>query len=217
MKLTRLAIIPATALLVSACGNADAPTVVAPTESVTEAAPATQAAPEAPATVTVTQEAPEPEAKPETQPEPKPETEPEPKEKEKAAGGEVTEGQATLGDTWVYDDGIEVTVAKGEKFEPSDTSAGGEGFDDYVKFAVTVTNNTGESFDPSSTYITVQSGTSEGNQIFDSGANIKGGPSTTLLDGRSVSYDVAFGVDDPKDVVMEIRPSFDYDPAIFTS
>lgn len=220
MKLTRLALIPVAALLLSACGDDDAPIAEAPTESVAEAAPATSE-PEAPATVTVTQEAAEPEAtteEPEAEAEATEEPEPEAAPAEEGgAENEITEGEGKFGDTWVYDDGIEVMVAAGEKFTPSDTSAGGEGFDDFVKFTITLTNNSGESFDPSSTYSTVQSGTSEGDQVFDSAADIAGSPSTTLLDGRSVSYDIVFGVEDPDDLVMEISPSFDYDAAIFTS
>ena len=40
---------------------------------------------------------------------------------------------------------------------------------------------------------------------------------TTLLPGRSATWQVAFGVGDPDDLVMEASPSFEYDPAIITN
>lgn len=44
-----------------------------------------------------------------------------------------------------------------------------------------------------------------------------GGSESSLLPGRTISFDAAYGVDDPKDVVVEFAPSWDHAYAYWTS
>lgn len=191
MKLTRLATtLPVCALLLSACGTEGTPQADAPTVTVTETvtAPADDAEDEAEA---------------------------DPTEEKVESDGDSSEGEASFGDTWTWGDGLEVTVSKPGAFKPGEYSAGGEGYDQHVKSTVTIDNKTGEPFDASLVFSTVQSGTSEGEEVFDEG--LDGSPSTTLLDGRTVDFVAGFGVEDPDDLVLELTPSFDHDAAIFTN
>ena len=84
--------------------------------------------------------------------------------------------------------------------------------------SIVLTNGTDENFDPSSFSVNLQSGTTEGSQVYDS-EQLGESPSTTLLPGRSATFKVAFGVTDPEDLVMEVSPTFgfDYESAIFTN
>lgn len=123
-------------------------------------------------------------------------------------------GNFTDNNVFEWEDGLVVTVAGLEEFTPSDTAA----FDDspaYVRFTVTITNNTGAEYEPLDFWTTMQSGGAEATSVFDEG--LDGSPSTTLLDGRDVSFGVGYGVDDAADLVLEVSPSFEHDPAIFTT
>ncbi len=64
---------------------------------------------------------------------------------------------------------------------------------------------------------TLQSSNVEAAQVFDSEQGISGPPATTLLPGRESAFQVVFGVMDPADLVLEVTPGFEYEPAIFTS
>lgn len=121
---------------------------------------------------------------------------------------------AAFGDTWTWSDGIESVIEGPEKYEPSE-GVEVESAEAHVMFTITVTNNSGEPFDPSLGHVTVQSGGREAEEVFDSANGIVGGPEGTLIDGRSVSWDAAFGVLDPKDIVLEFTPSFDHESGIY--
>lgn len=207
MKINRFAIVlPVSALLLSACGTDGAPQADAPTVTVTETvtAPADDGEAEVAEEAKAAKE--EKAAEEEAAPEPTEEVEPE---------GDTSEGQASFGDTWTWEDGLEITVSEPEAFKPGEYSAGGEGYDSHVKFDVTIENKSGEPFDASLVYLTMQSGTSEGEEVFDDG--LEGSPSTTLLDGRKVTFTSGFGVEDPSDLVLEVTPDFEYDAALFTN
>ena len=77
-------------------------------------------------------------------------------------------------------------------------------------------NKTGKPWDPSLISATVQSSNKEGEQVYDS-EKLGDEPSTKLLKGREVKFKIAFGVADPKDLVLEIAPDFEHESAIFTS
>lgn len=203
-----LALLPAVVLL-TACGGtggtvAEDPAAGdnRPTATVTVTAPAGEAATPATETVTVTVT--------ET-------VEAASEADEGADESAVSSGNAKFGETWAFEDGLQVTVSKPETFKPDEWSMGGEGYDHAVRFTVTIVNKTGENFDPTMFHATVQSGDREGDQIFDSANGLEGAPSTVILDGRETTFDIGFGVDDPKDIVMELTVSWDHDEAIFTS
>lgn len=125
-------------------------------------------------------------------------------------------GEAIFGDTYSYEDGVSITVAPPEEFNPSATAA----FDaapSYVRFTVTLANDGTGSFDASLASASVQSGNHEGSEVFDSEQGLEGAPYTSVLTGRTVSWDIGFGVDDPEDVVLQISPSWEHEPAVFVS
>lgn len=129
----------------------------------------------------------------------------------------ASEGMPVLsfGEAFAYVDGIQVTVGKptpmtsGEWASPADTKGSA--------FTVTIVNDSEAPFDPSMAYLSVQSGNTESEEIFDSEAGFVGAPDTTLLPGREATFDVAFAMSDPSDVVVEISPSWEHDAALYAT
>jgi hypothetical protein len=135
-----------------------------------------------------------------------------------ASGEEVETLAAGLGETVTYPDGLAVSVSGAEPFTPTEWAAGTEGFTQFVRMDVTITNGTDEAFDPSLAFVTASSGGVEASSVFDSEAGVGGGPTTQVLPGASVTFAVAFGVSDPADLVVEVEPGpFEYDSALFAS
>jgi hypothetical protein len=123
-----------------------------------------------------------------------------------------------FGDIAVYEDGLEVGVSAPVAFTPSDTAAGNEGFTQFVRIDVTLTNGTAETFDPTFAYVTVSSGGAEGSQVFDAANEISSTPSTSVLPGQSMTFPVVFGVTDPADLTMEVNVgAWEYDAVIFST
>lgn len=113
-------------------------------------------------------------------------------------------------------EGIRVTVGEVREFTPGEYAAEmGDGASAYVAFTITVENTGSEDFDPSMLHETLQSGSSEAEQVFDTENGIDGAPDTVLLPGRSAEYDVAFGVEDPTDLVLELSPSWELEPGVW--
>jgi len=123
----------------------------------------------------------------------------------------------TFGKAFTWENGISATVSAPKAYRRSDTGFGGESFKHAVQFTITIVNRSGKAFDPSTATATVQSGDVEGDEIFDSAHGINGSPDTKILDGRQARYKVAFGVSNPKDIVFEFTPGFEYDSAIWTT
>lgn len=215
----------AAALLLAACGDEPPATQNAATETVTvtgtaEAAATVTVTEEAGAgatvTVTETAEAGAPETVTETVTAVAAEdAEPEEEEPEADPEPEADSGEIAFGETWTWDDGVSVTVSEPEAYTPGEYSFGGEGYDEHVLFTVTVANESGAGIDLNLFTVSVQSGRTEGEQIFDSENGVDGSPMTTLLDGRDVEFIVAFGIEDPDDIVMQLAPTFDHDDAYF--
>lgn len=63
----------------------------------------------------------------------------------------------------------------------------------------------------------VQSGDTDGDQIFDAENGIDRAPATKLLPTRQTKFNVGFGVTTPSDLVVQVTPKFDYDDSLFTS
>ena len=125
--------------------------------------------------------------------------------------------QAKFGQTYGWPEGLEVSVAPGVAFTPSDTSSA-DPANAYLSFTVTITNRTGKPYDPSLFYVSAESSGKEADQVFDSANGFTGSPSTSVLDGHQSIFAIGFGVTDPADVVMELTPGFDYDgKAFFTN
>ena len=143
-------------------------------------------------------------------------TEPEVTDPDSVDSQEVDVGQAIFGETFTYEDGVSITVDPPEIFSPSEFAAHDEA-PSYVRFTITLVNDSTDSFDASFALTNAQSGQSEAAGIYDFDQGLEGPPHTSLLPGRTVSWDVGFGVEDPEDVVLEISPSWDHEAAIFVS
>lgn len=121
----------------------------------------------------------------------------------------------SFGDAFLYDDGVQVTVGA-----PTPMTSGPYAIPENAKgsaFTVTIVNGTDAPFDPSMAHVTVQSGNTEAEAIFDSEGGYGGPPDTTLLPGREATYDVAFATSDASDIVLEMTPSFSHAPALYTT
>lgn len=138
---------------------------------------------------------------------------------DEAADDEAADaGSDTLafGETATFEDGISVTVGKPQKFQPTEWAS----FDkapSYVKFKVTIVNGTDAAYDASGAFVTVQSGDLEAGEVFDTERGLDGSPMTKVLPGRQSSYWVGFGVQTPKDIVMDFQVDWDHDAAVFTN
>ena len=135
---------------------------------------------------------------------------------EEPAPPEEAPVSGVFGDTVSYDDGISVTVEPPSEFSPSETAAFEEA-PSYVRFSITVANDGDQPLDLTLFTNTAQSGQSEASEVFDTEQGLEGPPYTSLQPGRSVSWDVGFGVEDPNDIVLQLSPSFDHEYAVFSS
>jgi hypothetical protein len=125
-------------------------------------------------------------------------------------------GPKKFGQRFTYTDGLVVTVAAPVAFTPSEYAAK-EPAAAYIILQFTVINGTGKNYDPSVFQATVQSANVEASTVYDTEGGIGGSPQTVILPRRETTFKMAFGVKNPKDLVVQVTPSFDYDPAIFTS
>lgn len=126
------------------------------------------------------------------------------------------DNQTAFGTSYSWTDGLQVTVSAPTPFAPSEYAAA-DPANAYLEFTITVTNRTGKEYDPVLFSVTAQSGNQEADQVYDSANGFTGTPSTAVLDGRESQFKIGFGVADANDVVMEVRPGFDYEEAYFTS
>ncbi len=124
--------------------------------------------------------------------------------KDSSASDDQNEGVAHFGKAYVYEDGLSLTVSAPRSYRPTEYAAGTDGFKTFVSFKVRLVNKTGKPWDPSLFNATVQSGNKEGSQVFDNG--LQDAPQTKLLNGREAEFTMAFGVANPKDIVMEVNP-----------
>lgn len=121
-----------------------------------------------------------------------------------------------FGDAFTWDDGLTVKIGQPKKFKPTYGATNGQ---QPIRFKVTIVNGTESPFDPALFYATMQSGNEEAEQIFDTDSGLDSGPTTQLLPGREVVFDLGFNVKDPGDLVLEVKPDagFTYDAAVFTN
>lgn len=120
-----------------------------------------------------------------------------------------------FGDTVRYEDGLLMTVGKPVRFTPSEYAAA-EKAPAYVKFKVTIRNTTGGTVELTVTS-SLQSADRDEEEVYDSEKGLEGGPSSKLLNGRSITFTIGYGAHKLNDLVLQIAPTFDHDDAIFTS
>lgn len=125
-------------------------------------------------------------------------------------------GVYKFGDTAKFD-GLTIGVSEPAAFTPSEYAYVGENpTPNNVKMTVTITNTGSKAYDPVLTSTTVSSGSQESEAIIDTEANIGVPPTTKVLPGKSVSYDVAFNVADANDLQLDVTGGFDYATVTFT-
>ncbi|MEU6278832.1 hypothetical protein [Streptomyces sp. NPDC047028] len=116
-----------------------------------------------------------------------------------------------FGDTFAYQDGLQVKVEGPAVFTPSDVDAGATPGDKTVKLAVTLTNGTSGVFDASGVTVRATAG-DNGRQVGTiAGEGLGIDFAGTIVAGASQT--VTFGFDIPKDTVgnkfdVEVDPDF---------
>ncbi|MFF2371620.1 DUF2510 domain-containing protein [Agromyces sp. NPDC058110] len=123
-----------------------------------------------------------------------------------------------FGETWAWENGLELTVSAPEAYTPTEFAAGADLAANLV-FTLTITNDTTENFEPV-VFSRLSSAGQEASQIFDvppDGTQIGVPPTTVVLPGESVTWQEAWSVADPNSLTMQISPNFDYEDAIFTN
>lgn len=123
-------------------------------------------------------------------------------------------GVAAFGEAYTWEDGIAVTVSTPKHYKPSEWAAGTDSYNNFVSFEIRVVNKTDKTWDPALFHASVQSYNEEGEQVFDS-ERLKEMPQTKLLKGREAKFTVAYGVANPKDLVMEVNPDFEHESVLF--
>lgn len=136
---------------------------------------------------------------------------------EDADATDPLEDYARFGESYTYDDGIELAVGAAGPYTPSDTSAGAEGFEQFVRFDVTIVNGSDVEFDPSMVLTSMTSGGTSASEIFDSANGLEGSPMTAVLPGQTVTFPVAYAVTDPADLTLEVMLDWEHDDAVFVT
>jgi hypothetical protein len=112
--------------------------------------------------------------------------------------------EGTFGKALEYPDGMTVKLSKPEQFDPPATAYVDASTPYYVKFTVSITNDTDQRFDPVLTSISVASGETEGAMVYDVSNGLSNTPTTSIPPGEVRSWVVAFGVTDPNDLTAQV-------------
>ncbi|GGR13105.1 DUF2510 domain-containing protein [Agromyces mediolanus] len=123
-----------------------------------------------------------------------------------------------FGETFVYDDGVELTVSTPAPYTPTELAAGAT-YPDNVYFTVTLKNTSSAPVDVFAFGELVSAG-EYGSSIFDFDGpqgEISLPPTETLEPGATLTWTEAWSVADPSSLTYTISPGFDYDDAVFTT
>lgn len=121
-----------------------------------------------------------------------------------------------FGARFTYQDGLVIQLGRPTRFHPSQYAVADKA-PAYVAFQVTVINDTTTRYDPTMCQVSVQSSNTESGEVIDLDQGFNGSPSTVVLPHREATFKVGFAVQNPTDLVAQVTPGFDYDPAVFTS
>lgn len=130
-------------------------------------------------------------------------------------GGQAAQAPVAFGATSTDGHGLAVTVAvPQERAKPAGADPVQE-WSHYVSVVVSLTNGGSETYDPQSLFVAVTSGEDPGEQVF--GDGFAGLPATELAPGATLRFPLAFGVDDPAALSLEIAPDFSEPTALYRS
>lgn len=131
-------------------------------------------------------------------------------------------GNLAFGETMTWDDGVALTVSAPEPYTPSEFAVGATR-ENHVVFTLTLTNGSAEDLSPLP-LPTLSSGDQEVSQVVDLGNDLLGPaddvgipPTGTIEPGGSVSWRVAWSVDDTSSLTLEVAPHLLYPGATFTN
>lgn len=113
------------------------------------------------------------------------------------------------GEAFRWESGLVAHVTEGEPFIPSPAAAGTDGFSQFERYEVTLTNRSPESFRLSDFRISAQSAGEPASRVFDSGNGINSQPAQDLEPGETARFPVVFGVKDPQDTVLDVVQAFE--------
>ena len=131
-----------------------------------------------------------------------------------AASTPADSGTLAFGQTYKWDDGLQVTITKPATYKPSKWAVTSGKEKNNLVVTVTLVNGTGAKFDPSMFHLSAQSGDADAEGVYDSGKGVGSSPETKLLPGRQAKWKAAFNVKNPKDLVLEVARDFDPDSVI---
>ena len=80
---------------------------------------------------------------------------------------------------------------------------------------MTIKNGSAQRFDPTIAHLTASSGGQEGDQ--DDDGKVASGPDTTVLPGKTINWDAAFGAQSLDDLTIKGSPGFAYDHIVWSS
>jgi len=120
---------------------------------------------------------------------------------------------------FTYDNSLKVQVLKLRRFTASDTAAGHKTGNIVAVATVKITNGTNSTLDLSAVQVDIKAG-AEGNSteaVYDSANGLGGSFTGSVAAGRNATAQFGFDVTpaDAHDLVIEVKPSFDYKPALF--
>lgn len=131
-------------------------------------------------------------------------------------------GTLAFGETMTWDDGVALTVSAPEPYTPSEFAVGATRAN-HVVVTLTLTNGSTGDLQPLP-LPALTSGDQEVSQVVDLGNDLLGPgddvgipPTATIEPGGSVSWRVAWSVDDPTSLTVQVAPNFLYPNATFTN
>jgi hypothetical protein len=119
-----------------------------------------------------------------------------------------------FGEAHDFEDGVKIQVSRPKRFRPSaDATTGGE--PDYVRFSVTLSNDSDRPVSTDQVSVTVESGDGQAGDVIDETKGLTGAPTKRVAPGKAASWSLGFGVLDPQDVAVEVQVGMERDTVTF--
>lgn len=132
-----------------------------------------------------------------------------------AHGGIAGTAQLAFGATSTDANGLAVTVAAPQVVALPAGATPVRPWPTYVTVAVTVVNGSANRYDPQGLFVSLTSGKDTAEQVFAAAAGLPGIPTESLAPGARVSFPLAFGVNAPTPLSLEIAPDFTQPTAVY--